>query len=156
MSVTRCLAVLSMLFSIAVSGCDAETEAANTLRGSVKRIYPLDFDTVRARLSDSELAIQYVVEGGEVPVQLYIDLESNPLAAGTTIELPGGGGIIGARNRTTLPTVVSATIQLDAFSAETGGRISGTFDAVLKAQQSQFTLVGTFDAEVEDVRQEPR
>ena len=73
---------LACLLALTLWSCGTEETAEVALHGSVSRIYPLQYDSVRARLFTSELAIQYV-SGREVIISAVNDAAVSGLPAVT-------------------------------------------------------------------------
>ncbi len=130
-----------------LAGCGAEAEEG-ALRGSVSRIYSLSHDTVRARLSETELAIQYV-DGGQVVVQVVLRAET--LEGPATVDL-AEHRVVGRREGTPLPDLQSGTLRLSAYTPSEGAAVRGDFDALLSSGDATLTLVGDFDVVLEDLR----
>lgn len=143
-SVLRLLPILGLL---ALAGCD-DTDAT-ALRGSVSRIYALDFVETRARLSASELSIEYVAGDGQVPVQI---IARPPPDGAATVDLATDGDVLGRRDGIALPARKSGALVLLSFAPSEGGVVIGSFEAVLTTGETDYTLVGTFDTVVEDLR----
>ncbi len=134
-----------------LGACGEDEAEAGALRGSVSRIYGLGHDGVRARLSNSELAIQYTA-GREVPVQVVVDLTAMPLDGPASVDLAAAGDVLGRRGDARLPDLKTGTLTLDAYAPEAGARVAGSFEAVVTAKGDDYTLVGSFDAPLEDLR----
>ncbi len=132
-------------------GCAAD-EAQDTLRGSVSRVYPLGHDGVRARLSERELAVQYV-EGAEVVVQVVVRLDEVALDGPTTVDLTAHGEVLGRRGEVRLPDFVRGALRLNAYAPQHGAKIAGDFDAVVSTGSEELTVVGRFEASLEDLRE---
>ena len=133
-----------------LAACDDE-EAAADLHGSVSRVYPLDYQSVRARLFTSELAIQYVADR-EVIVSAVARLENLSIDGPTTVDLTEHGEVVGARGNTVLPPFLSGTLRLEAYSPTAGAKVSGSFDAVLEGDDRDYAVHGDFDTQLEDHR----
>ncbi len=139
-----------LLIALCLLACDTgEVEPA--LRGSVARIYDLSHDTVRARLADTELAIQYV-SGGEVVAQVVVRVEEVELEGPGLVDLTAHGDVLGSRGGSSLPPMKSGRLQLRAYAPTAGADVRGTFGAVLETADAEFSLTGSFDTTVEDLR----
>lgn len=141
---------MRLLLCLALLGCADEAEEA-TLRGSVSRVYDLDFTAVRARLDDTELAIQYV-DDGLVPVQIVVRVTEAPLAGPATVDLTAYGAVVGARAGVRLPDFVRGTLTLSEYAPEDGAPVVGEFDAVLTTGEQSLTVLGRFDTVLTDIR----
>ncbi len=143
------LALIGALALLTLSCGVEEDEVA--LRGSVARVYDLSYDAVRARLSETELAIQYV-DGGQVVAQAVVRVPA--LAGPAAVDLAMDGDVLGRRDGTALPEMRSGTLRLTAYAATDGARVAGDFDSVLVAGDNELTLVGSFDTTLQDLRAE--
>lgn len=136
--------------ALALLGACGEDTADPQLRGSVARIYPLDFAVTRARLGATELAIQYVAAGGAVPVQVVVDVRACPVQGPGEVDLATCGAVLGSRGATDLPPFVRGTLRLTAYRPQEGAQVTGDFDAVVAvADGREFTVLGAFDAALE-------
>lgn len=141
---------LLVLVLCALTGCESEAETAQ-LRGSLAQVYSLDFQAVRARLDDRELAIQYV-DGGQVPVQVIVRVTESPLAGPGTVDLTRFGAVVGARGPARVPEFVQGTLRLDDYAPTAGAEVAGSFDAIVRAGDQSLTVVGEFSTTLEDIR----
>jgi hypothetical protein len=136
-----CLACLSL------PACGDESES-NTLGGSVSRVYSLDFDTVRARRTTAEFAVQYV-QAGTVPVQLVIDLTTTPLEGSGEYPLENGSTVVGSRAGVLLPEFVDGRVSFSSVGATPGSAIVGEFSANVATEENTYAVFGTFDTTLE-------
>jgi len=141
--VKRCVGLWVLMAALAGCGDDA---AEADLRGSVSRIYPLGFAHTRARRGASELAVQWVAADGQVPVQVV--LRSPDTLGPGAWRLPEHGDVLGTRDDRELPALSGGEVQLSAFEPTPGGRVAGAVQVTLVGG---YSLIGVFEAEVEDV-----
>ncbi len=133
-----------------LAACDAAADdAANTLAGSVSRVYPLGFEHTRARLGGTELAIQYVAAGGAVPVQVVVRLADCPVDGPGPVDLTACGAVLGQRGASDLPAFRSGALRLSAYAPTPGAPVVGEFDAVVQVDTRDFAVRGTFDTALE-------
>jgi hypothetical protein len=140
------LAVLALL---CCAGCEDEAADAR-LRGSLSTVYPLAHDTVRARLTRSELAIEYIRGDGQTAVRL--SLEADSAAEGRVIDLAETGTLTGQVDDLILADLVTlsgGTATLDQYAADDGEAVTGSFEATLDAPRGTLTLTGEFEASLE-------
>ena len=135
-------------------GCDPQS--GNWLDGSLTDSYDLRFDHVRARLYQSELSVEYVVdaeEGEKVALRVTLDVRDATPEVGVTYDLFADGDVgRGEGFGSSLPDLESGTVEFEEFVADPGNPISGTFEAVfITADESQYTLRGGFESEIEVV-----
>ncbi len=141
--ILMCLAPL--LFS-----CSADEGG---LQGSLKDFYGLSFDTVRARLYPTELSIEYVRAGGQVPVRLTLkQVEDQPIKA-ASYDLVTLGNITGRSGDNDIPRFVTGTLKLTEFEAVNGSRIVGEFEGQFATGDDKASLSGDFEANLEVVAQ---
>ena len=137
--------------SLLLLGCGPEESAPATLTGSLAQVYSLRHTGVRARLDARELAIQYV-DGGLVPVQVVVDLTSQPVNGPGVIDLTAHGTVTGQRGAARVPTFVSGRLVLDAYLPDDGAPVIGEFEAVVRADGRDLSVGGTFDTTLADIR----
>ena len=142
---------LACLLALTLWSCGTEDTAEVALHGSVSRIYPLQYDSVRARLFTSELAIQYV-SGREVIISAVARLDDMPVEGPTTIDLGQHGEVVGNRGNVILPPFLSGTLVLDAYAPREGSAVTGYFDAVIDGDDRNYAVHGDFDVLLEDRR----
>ena len=142
----RPLLVLSLL----LAGCGT-TEEEVTLGGSVGRIHSLEYETVRARLTDRAFAIQYV-DGGEVPVEVVVRLDDVMLTGPGTIDLGTHGEVVGDREVTRMPDFISGSLTLRQFAPTEGARVSGEFQAEVGSASRTYAVFGSFDTPLEVIQ----
>ena len=132
-----------------LSGCGEETES-NTLGGSVGRVYNLGFDSVRARRTNTEFAIQYV-QAGTVPVQVVINLSETPIDAPGEydLSLDNGGMVVGSRDGILLPEFVTGQITFSKVGTAQGDSIIGSFESNVETEENRYVVFGTFDTTLE-------
>ena len=134
-----------------VVGCqDEET----FLKGSVSSRYDLTYERVRARLYDSELAIEYVRADDQVPVRVTVEAEETSSFRATTYDLGERGDVRGRVDQVKLPPMESGSITLEEYSEQDGARVKGTFDSRLQAADSLVTLRGKFVGTLEVIDKE--
>ena len=141
-----CLLPLMLVLTFAACG-EAETEAQ--LGGSVATLgYSLAYDATRMRLVGGQLAIQYL-DGRQIPVQVFVDVDSAELSGPMTVALPDHGNVVGDRANDTLPELVRGQITLDAYTPSDGAPIAGRFDATVERNGREYTVYGSFRGELE-------
>lgn len=142
-------ATLAILAVLCVAGCEDDAGDAG-LRGSLSTIYPLAHDTVRARLTRSELAIEYIRADGQTAVRLSLDAAA--ATEGASVDLATAGTLTGQvddLNLADLVTVGGGTATLDRYAPDDGAAVIGSFEATLEAPRGTLTLTGEFDAALE-------
>lgn len=147
------LAVGLLSASLLVGGASVGCESGrNTLGGSVGESYDLSFDTTRARLYSSELAVEYVRESGEVPVRVALDRGGGSVGTGS-YSLGDRGSVVGRVEQNRLPEMRSGELILREFEARTGARVRGRFSAELESanDDSSLSLRGRFATTLEVV-----
>ena len=148
---TRWGGALALIIASCLWSCTTEETEEAALHGSVSRIYPLQYDTVRARLFTSELAIQYV-SGREVIISAVARIDEMPIEGPTTVDLGSYGEVVGNRGHVILPPFVSGTLHLDAYAPREGAPVTGYFDAVIEGDDRDYAVHGDFDVLLEDRR----
>lgn len=139
------------LMLVASAGCSGES-----LYGSLSDVYRLDHESVRARLYDSELAIEYIDARGGVPVRVSLHTREAEPTDGGEYDLMGVGDITGVlSDGTEIPRLVEGTLRLSDFENGPGGRVAGDFDARMDAGRDILGLTGRFDATLEVVTWPP-
>lgn len=137
--------------AILLSGLWACTEQA-TLSGSLSEVYRIDYSSVRVRLYEDDLAVEYVGVRGSVPVRVSVRLPPEAEVAGQTFDLATTGAITGRLiDGTELPELLSGSLTLEGFEARSGVEIRGEFAARFTAGEDVLTLGGTFEAPLEVV-----
>jgi hypothetical protein len=137
--------------ALVAGGCTGET-----LFGSLSDVYRLEHESVRARLYDSELAIEYVDVRGGVPVRVSLRTTEATPAAGGEYDLMAVGDITGVlADGTEIPRIVEGTLELSEFENRPGGACAGDFDARMDAGRDILALTGRFDATIEVVTWPP-
>jgi hypothetical protein len=142
------------LLCVFLSGCEGDSD--NYLSGSMTKSFDMDFDSTRVRLYESELAIEYVDDsdqGEKIAFRVTINSGEVVLESGTAYDLVTDGTVSrGQGYGSPLPAVESGTLYLDAYSAEDGSPVSGSFNAKFVASdQTVKTLRGGFSASLEVV-----
>jgi hypothetical protein len=144
------IAVTGLL--LAASSCD---DSENYLKGSLVDEYGIDFDDIRIRLYESELAVEYLSGGQGGKVTLRVTVENTGLAQGKTYDLKTQGTVTRPDFETELPDLESGSLALDAFSPQDGAAVSGTFKAIFAtAEQNRLSLRGGFKGDLEKVHAE--
>lgn len=138
-----------IVMGLAVSACSSDDGG---LQGSLKDFYNLDFESVRARLYPTELAVEYVRAGGQVPVRITLRPDGEPIKA-ASYDLVTLGDITGRSGDNDIPQFVSGTLKLDTFEAVNGARIAGEFEAQFATGEDKASLAGDFDTQLEVVAQ---
>lgn len=143
------LAVLAS-FAFSLAACSDDEGA---LRGSLGDFYDFTHSSVRARLYNSELSIEYVRENGQVPVRISLDqVEGNPITTGE-YNLADRGRITGRSGNNDIPQFLRGTLTLDAFSPSNGSQVQGDFSARFATGDDEASLTGDFDTTLEVVDQ---
>jgi hypothetical protein len=123
-----------------------------SVHGSVGEVYDLRFDVVRARLYETELALEYARSDGAVPVRVSVSrvaLESGRRELALGVDADVGGT---TRDGSTMPSAESGTVRLDRFDPWGGDpRVRGSFDARIPTTTAVLELVGDFDLPLEIV-----
>ncbi|MEZ4459910.1 MAG: hypothetical protein R3E66_09305 [bacterium] len=131
-------------------GCSSENGG---LRGSLEDFYNLTFESVRARLYPTELSIEYVRAGGQVPVRVtLVQREGEPIKA-ATYDLLTLGNITGRSGDNDIPRMVGGELKLTEFQAVNGSRIAGEFEAQFATGEDKASLTGDFDTTLEVIDQ---
>jgi hypothetical protein len=128
--------------------------APNSLDGSLTESYDLAFEETRARLTTSELAIEYVddPEGTEtVVIRVTLDTDVGP-KAGKSYDLFKYGNITQGATNTTLPDLDEGDVSLEEYGSDDGAKVVGSFDASFVTSEGQtLQLQGRFKTELEVV-----
>jgi len=143
-------AILGPLLLAALTGC---AESGPTyLEGSLADVYDVRFDEVRARLYDSELSIEYLLndpDEGQL-VSLRVALENISLAENTAYDLVDRGDIGRSDSLVALPDVEEGRLVFDTWTGEEGSAVVGDFDAsFLTSDETTLVLRGGFDTTLE-------
>ena len=138
---------LLVLCSGGMAGCQND---ATRLNGSIGKLYDLTFDHVRVRLYESEFAVEYVREDGQIPVKVVVERRGESLER-RTYDLAERGDVLGRVDDRRLPPLEGGTIRLRSFGTESGDIVEGRFDVRLTSGDTTFTLQGRFDGAVEVV-----
>jgi len=142
-------AALMGLALTAAAGCETQNE----LEGSLTEVYGIRHQSVRVRLTTSELAIEYVGSRDSVPVRATIDLDSLAedveLSEGT-YDLPEHG-YIGGRlaNETELPPLINGSVRLQRFNPVAGSRVIGRIRGKFDAGRDELGIAGEFNERLE-------
>ncbi len=145
----------TVLICALLGGCD--DDGNNYLSGSMTKSFDMDFDTTRARLYESELAVEYVADsdqGEKIAFRVTISASEVVLEPGTVYDLATDGTTSrGQGYGSPLPEIESGQFYLDAFSGEDRSPISGSFTArFLASDQTIKTLRGGFSTSLEVVQ----
>lgn len=133
--------LLGTLLTCAVGACGISDKL---LDGSLGDFYDLGCQSVRARLYDSELSIEYVKETGEVPVRVTVRrAEHDPTGSGT-VDLGMFGDVTGVSEGADIPAFSRGELELESYRPEDGRKISGLFDAVFTSGDTEVSLHGEF------------
>lgn len=138
------------LFSLILGACSSDDGG---LQGSLQDFYNLSFQSVRARLYPNELSIEYVREGGQVPVRLTLRQEDGQPIKAARYDLLTLGNITGRSGDNDIPRMVNGTLTLDEYNPVNGSRIVGGFEAQFATGEDKASLSGDFDANLEVVAQ---
>ena len=139
-----------MLLSLCVAGSACATDE-DSLDGSISAYYPLAFSDVRARLYDSELAIEYLQPDGESIVRITVRrAEKDPTGPGR-IDLGEFGDITGSADGADLPDFVRGDLRLGEFAPKDRAQVSGSFDGLLASGNITLSIRGTFAARLDVV-----
>lgn len=145
---TRWLASACLLSLILLTSCTGVRGA--DISGSLQSFYEIEYSTIRARLYQSELAIEYVKEDGTVPVRVTIQRDQT-LAPGAEYDLQTQGAITGRSKDTDMPPLNNGAVTLRDFDVAPGSRIRGDFDASFQVGDASAGLSGSFDTTLEVV-----
>ena len=151
-NLSKAIAIASVLIA-ALTACDDKGD--NYLDGSLADNYDMDFDSVRIRLYDSELAIEYVQETGSgdlVPLRLTINTNMVALEADTIYDLAEYGTVTRGQgfDSSYLPDLKEGTLTLDGYSGEAGSNVNGSFEATFsESDGATTTLWGGFSSSLE-------
>lgn len=137
-----------VLLACALCGCGGP---GGSLDGSLSDAYDLSFDTVRARLYASDLAIEYVNEKDEVVVRLTIKRAVREPKPGETYDLVTGGDVTGTSGGVEIPRFTEGEVALTAYMPKEQAQVRGRFSAVFKAGTTELSLSGDFATRVEIV-----
>ena len=136
----------------ALPGC-----ATAELDGSVGSVYPLGFRSVRARLYNSSLSIEYVRSDGSVPVRVTMDRDA-VLATPDAIDLRASGDITGRLpNDQEIPRFTTGEasvtpLEIAGDGTVTTARVRGSCGATFEVGPEEvLALEGSFDAPLEVV-----
>jgi len=136
-----------LLALVALSlGC---ANSDNSLAGSVSEFYPLSFATVRARLYDSELSIEYVRANGETVVRVTVRRDDKDPTGPGTIDLEAVGDITGSAGGVPLPPFVDGSLVFNDYRAKDGALVGGHFEGRLESGDARLSLSGTFDTRLD-------
>ena len=138
---------LAPVLALLIWSC-GDTAEVNTLEGSVNRLYDLAFDTVRARKTATELAVQYV-SGRSVPVQVVVDLAASELTGPGQYDLTGQSTVVGSVNRQELPAFVNGSVTFSALGLTNGSAVAGHFEANVETDTATYAVRGTFETTLE-------
>ena len=136
-----------IMMAAAVMGCDDRGD--NYLDGSLVKNYNISFKSVRARLSSTQLAIEYVKDDvAALRITLNID-EVTPKSGGT-YDLAAHGSVTRYGDFGTLPGIESGELTFDAYSETDGKEISGDFHGKFVSDSgSTQSLKGAFKTKLE-------
>lgn len=140
-----------LLISFVILTACSEDEAA--LSGSLENFYDISYSTVRARLYDSELSIEYIREDLQVPVRVTLRKLSTGMLGPGAYDLSALGSISGRSRDNDIPRMISGKIELDTYSPVNGAEIVGSFDAKFATGNDEATLAGEFSTVLEVVEQ---
>ena len=140
------------LFAALAQACGEGED--NYLKGSITDSYDMSFDETRARLYESELAIEYVKDsegGGKVALRIALGLAGGPPAKGRVYDLLTEGTITrGSGLGGELPELESGDLELLEYSAADDSAVQGDFEAVFVTEDNtRQTLRGAFSTKLE-------
>lgn len=145
--------------ALALAGALLATACANTpnsLNGSLSDVYDIHFESVRARIYSSELAIEYVDVTGAVPVRVTLRLVDTVPAAGTSYDLAEVGDVTGrSDDDVEIPRFNTGKLDLDAYERTSGALVSGSFRSKYSTGRDSLSLNGDFDTTLEIVDRTP-
>lgn len=121
------------------------------LGGSVSEFYPLDFASVRARLYDSELAIEYVRADGETVVRVTVRRDERDPAGPSAIDLTRFGDVTGSAGGVELPPFVDGRLSLDDYRPRERALVTGSFEARVSSGDARLSVRGSFSARLDVV-----
>lgn len=130
------------------TGCQ---EDENALSGSVDEVYDLSYQTVRARQYDSEFAIEYTREDGQIPVRVIVERDADEPISEGAIDLAERGTVVGRVGPRTLPEFRSGTLNLETYRSAQGAPVEGSFDATLRSEDATYSLSGVFSTHLDIV-----
>ncbi len=122
------------------------------LQGSLGEFYALDFESTRALLTASELAIQYTNEIGERVVTITVRTNQVELDGPATVDLGEYGDVTGVSGGQTMPDFIDGELVLQAYAPQDGAQVAGTFEAKLQGTRGELSLQGSFDTPLIDQR----
>jgi len=140
-----CALILGIALALS-SGCAGGDDS---LDGSVSEFYPLAFDSVRARLYDSELAIEYVREDGETVMRVTVRRDERDPQGPATFDLSAVGDLTGSAGGVELPAFVDGRLVLDSYRPRDRARVEGSFEARVASGQARLSVRGTFSTRLE-------
>jgi hypothetical protein len=126
--------------------CDNDEDS---LEGSVSEFYPLAFESVRARLYDSELAIEYVREDGETVVRVTVRRDEKDPQGPGSIDLAAVGDLTGSAGGVELPPFADGRLVLEAYRPRDRARVAGRFEARVASGDARLSVRGTFATRLE-------
>ena len=139
------LTALGLLLVLA--GCGGE----GSLGGSLSDVYDLSFETVRARLFPSDLAIEFVNAKEEVVVRLTVKRALKEPHASETVDLASEGDVTGTSGGVGIPRIARGTLTLTAWMPNAGAQVIGRFEAVFASGSAEYDLHGDFSTTLEIV-----
>lgn len=128
--------------------CD---EKGGSIEGSLSDVYDLTFESIRARLYETDLSIEYVNAEGEVVVRLTDNRARMEPAPGAVVDLMTQGDITGTSGGVTIPRITKGTMKINRFMPYENARITGSFEAVFLAGTNELSLSGDFAVRIEVV-----
>lgn len=137
---------LGVALALGVGACG---DVADTLEGSVSDFYPLAFASVRARLYDSELAIEYVRADGETVVRVTVRRDERDPRGPGAIDLGDFGDLSGSAGGVELPPMSDGRLVLDAYRPRDGARVEGRFEGKVESGDTRLSVRGTFSARLD-------
>lgn len=121
------------------------------LTGSLGTVYPLRFESLRARLYPTSLSIEFVQLDGAVPVRVTVDRSAT--AAPGAIDLLASGDVTGRTSEgREIPRFSEGDIRFDPLDFMAGQTVSGDFRATfIVTETDTLALAGRFSAPLEVV-----
>ncbi|MEM6961971.1 MAG: hypothetical protein AAF355_05310 [Myxococcota bacterium] len=128
-------------------GCDDER-----LSGSLDTVYPLEYESLRARLYSSSLSLEYVRSDGSVPIRVTANRAL--LEAGAQeIDLVAEGDLTGrTSDEREIPRLSEGRLTMRSFGIEEDANIKASWSAQFQVSETdRLAVQGSFSAPLEVV-----